>query len=432
MTSTSALGATLLKCFNQDGDCTVAVPQQERAGRAARPRAEFLVWERLLCAWSDVFAAMFSHDFVEKQERVVEIGGFSAVAVETFLRFLYSGSLAALQSPSVLIEVAALADKYAVQQLQAACCSRFEGELSPATACEMLEMAHQLASATLEARCLEVVFSEPTQALAGGFALDAALLDEVLKSKRLCISDFELATLLLQWGESPVAEAYSMDLGLLLERHVAFAAFTDGQYQKIRSLAAKVDQAAKVQDLWGRCHRGTHTNDLFADLFKMHESQQQIKDPPTKPPFLGYWVNLIPSQPGFGRASTYYVQGKKEDGTENKFAPAGRLEDVARNESTMALDANDEMRWWMPHHGIHVSGASFGRGLAKGLHVQVYASVDGRDWEMLLDSALLPAAPDSAARFPCRSTVCASWLKLCVRKGKYVNLLRLCGIIQRV
>jgi len=421
----------LLTCFNQEGNCSVVVPQQEeQAGRAAHPRTVFLVWERLLCAWSDVFAAMFSHDFVEKQERVVEIIGFSAVAVEAFLRFFYSGSLAAGQPPSALIEVAALADKYAVQQLQVECCSRFGQELSPATACEMLEMSHQLASATFKMRCLDLVLRKPAQALVGGLELSATLRDEVLESRRLCISDFDLAALFLRWGENPLVEAYGIDPGLLLERHVAFAALTEGQYQKIRSLAAQVGQAARVEDLWGRCHRGTYTVDLFADLFKMHASQQ-TKDPPTRPPFLGYWVNLIPSQPGFGRASTYYVGGKKQDDTENEFAPAGRLEDVARNESLMALDANDEMRWWMPHHGIHISGVSFHAALADGLHVQVYASADGRDWEMFFDSGLFDE-PHSAAEFPCRSTVCASWLKLCVRKGSYGNRMRVCGIVQRV
>jgi hypothetical protein len=239
--------------------------------------------------------------------------------------------------------------------------------------------------------------------------------------------------LLLKWGESPLAKAYDIDLGSLIGRHVNFAFFTESEYQKIRSLASQVSQAEHVEGLWGKCNRGTHTNNLFADLFKLHQSRYKIENATerTKPPFLGYWINLIPSQPDFGRASIYFVHGKQQDYSENEYAPAGKLETLAYNGASMTLDTNDEMKWWLPHHGIYISDISFADQLRDDLRMQLYISVDGRAWDILFDS-MLCEAPRSTSKFPCRSTVCASWFKLCIRQGHYSNRLQVHGIMQSV
>eukprot|EP00973_Karenia_brevis_P050740 7048583-Karenia_brevis.AAC.1 len=105
------VGLALSKCFDRDGDCTIAVLEEGShannepghvAKRQKREVVEFRVWSKLLANWSDVFKAMFSHDCIEKNRRRIELIDFSPVAVEVFLRFLYSGNLSTTPGISLI------------------------------------------------------------------------------------------------------------------------------------------------------------------------------------------------------------------------------------------------------------------------------------------------------------------------------------------
>ncbi|CAE7550156.1 rdx, partial [Symbiodinium pilosum] len=81
------------------GDWSVIVEDQE-----------FLVWSSLLAAWSDTFAAMASHDCLERASQRLTVKDFSAPAVERALEFMYTGECDA--EDELLVEVTAFADKY--------------------------------------------------------------------------------------------------------------------------------------------------------------------------------------------------------------------------------------------------------------------------------------------------------------------------------
>merc|ERR1712183_1219318 len=122
------------------------------------------------------------------------------------------------------------------------------------------------------------------------------------------------------------------------------------------------------------------------------------------PPFLGYWINLIPSQSSFDRV--LITRANRE---QSAYVLNGNLEKIASNEDMMTLETNDEMWWMMPHHGVYVTAVSFTYTLEtkKGMHVHVYSSVDGYNWELLFDSDMVDK--NVTSKVPCRSTSCASW-----------------------
>lgn len=371
---------------------------------------EFRVWSKLLCSWSDVFAAMFTHDCKEKSDKVIEISDFSAPAVSAFLRFLYSGNLQV--DPANLIEVGALADKYAVASLQEMCDKRVADALKPQTACEMLEASDRLGSPSLRESCLKCVCMDPSVALKTGFILNPSLLEEVLGTHTLCINDLGMATVLLEWASNPAAKARGIDVAKLLRLHVQIASLEEAQYAQLQTMADAIELGGVIKDMWSRHKRGTKTSDLFKCLWGMW--QAQFKDPNTKPPFLGYWVNLIPSQGNFcglGEANHAYLQ---------------RLQNCAGNQAPHAtIGTNDELIWFTPHRGIFISGLQFTK--AKGAHIEIFYSHDGTTWHMLAESTENVEPAEKV--IPCSTKGCSKWFKLRVRKGTCQSNLRLHGIV---
>eukprot|EP00929_Paragymnodinium_shiwhaense_P031526 TRINITY_DN17631_c0_g2_i4.p1 TRINITY_DN17631_c0_g2~~TRINITY_DN17631_c0_g2_i4.p1 ORF type:complete len:357 (+),score=83.74 TRINITY_DN17631_c0_g2_i4:79-1149(+) len=249
----TALSVALLKCFGEDGDCRIVVrapsegdEQTPKEGEPASKsiKGEFRVWSKLLCAWSDVFNAMFTHDFKEASEGTVVIVDFSVSAVAAFLRFMYCGNLHC--DDEHLLEVAALADKYAVTQLQEDCEKRLGSALTVQSACEMLRAADRMGTPTLKAKTFDFVCQHGKEALKNGYVLGMSLLNEVLDAKALCLDDFTLATTMLEWLQAPAAQPCNIDVESLCRRHVHFAALDDTQYGKIKTLASTVDMEELV------------------------------------------------------------------------------------------------------------------------------------------------------------------------------------------
>ncbi|CAE7689796.1 bath-42 [Symbiodinium sp. CCMP2456] len=179
----------LSACFGH-GDFTVAVvpPGDGADGADDIKMAEFRVWSVLLSKWSPVFDKMMSSpDFVEANESQVVIADFSADAVETFLRFLYSGAIEG--SLATLVEVAAMADKYQVDELLVLCTEVLQEQLTqrPDMACELFACADRFQVANLRLEALEQIWIHASKALPRTRPnLSPKLLDEVLNLDLLC------------------------------------------------------------------------------------------------------------------------------------------------------------------------------------------------------------------------------------------------------
>lgn len=433
-----AVADALYKCFGRDGDvvvvarpggaqhtadqgksCEADAAECKRAQKKARLNdhfAEFRVWSALLSAWSDVFAAMFTHDLAEKKECRIEIVDFSVGAVETFLRFMYSGNLQA--GPPIVIEVSALADKYCIGQLQDLCRQAIDAELVPKNACEMLQAADQVGAAVVRERCLETILRSPREALPGAFLLSPALLQEALTSPLLCISDLDLSMILLGWANSPAAKIREINIPALLEAHVQLAALSDAEYSNVRCLAEAAGFAEKLGDMRAKAKRGQNVTDVTASLWTLYS--KEFPDSKIRPPFLGYWINVIPSKASFGQRDT------------STSGHLSVLEQMAssRGSNNISLKANEDMTWMMPHHRVIVTSVAFQSKLGDTNQIEFLVSDDGAKWDMLLDTGVITSANLRVERVPCRSRHPVNWLKLRVRKGQFNDRIQVGGILQ--
>jgi len=438
-----AVADALGRCFNESGDCCVVVPawsephsNEEGAdgsstespsdmgfGReSAGAATEFKVWSPLLSAHSEVFRAMFSHDCLERNERRIEICEFPTVAVEAFLRFMYSGEIQLEpDSSEVIVDVAAMADKYAVEALQQLCLAALERVLDNETACRLFEKSHRLKVSALRDRCLQVI-CDPSRALPLAYQLPGPLLGEVMTSKLYDINDYGLAMMFLKWAQNPEALKCGVDGFALLENYINFAALSEEECKEVFSLAQSVESVSKLtdqlEDLRKRslsiAAKGSYTGNVFETLWERYvDYRTELQRLPGErrlmhTPFLGYWVNLIPSRASF----------------EMPYSNAWNYREASHR---VDLWEDDELLWMLPHHVVHVSGLSFESHLQLTSRVQVFCSADGNRWELLWDSG---THAQVKATIACRSKQPAKWFKLCVLKGEHRNTLNIQGVLQ--
>ena len=180
LSDTSSAAEKFSACFDHDGDWQIVV---KSTAPDPQPVCTFRVWSTLLAAWSDVFAAMLRPEWLEAAHGTIEIIDFSASAVESFLRFLYSGTLnIPNDEPTVFVEVTALADKYAVVRLRELCVSHFVKLLKPQNSCEVLRGIDSCGLALwddLRERCLEMIRRRAKDALPRAIVLTMEEMEEV-------------------------------------------------------------------------------------------------------------------------------------------------------------------------------------------------------------------------------------------------------------
>lgn len=431
----SAVAEALSRCFNVSGDCCIVVPPcwehqssedtacQEITAEPAGAATEFWVWSPLLSSHSDVFRAMFSHDCLERKERRIEICDFSISAVEAFLRFMYSGEIQL--DPEwpleVLVDIAAMSDKYAVGALQQLCLCALERVLDNETACGLFEASHKKGVATFRERCLQVICN-PSRALPLAYSLPAPLLGEVLTLKLFDINDFGLAMMFLKWAQIPEALKFGVDGFSLLEKYVNIAALSEAECKEIVSVASSLEpikaQEHRLEDFRRRSilvtNRGVFTNNVFETLWERYlDYRTEMNRLPNERrclqvPFIGYWLNLIPSRASF----------------EMPYSNSWNFREASHR---VDLWEEDELQWMLPHHVVHISGLSFESDLRVTNRVQVFSSPDSSSWELLWDSGTHAQLKTTIA---CRSQHPAQWFKLCVLKGEHRNTLNIHGVIQ--
>ncbi|CAE7821339.1 bath-42 [Symbiodinium sp. CCMP2592] len=299
----ASLSCVLAACFGTDGNFTVIVEEHSadmlessKEVEASVKRTEFMVWSSLLARWSPVFEKMVGSDnYAESQKSQVVIQDFSASAVEIFLRFLYSGSVRG--SIPALVEVAALADKYQVEELCPLCLRLVRKALPahPQVACEVLAVADRFHVAEMQANALDVIFTQPKKTLLKRPALRQELLEEILGSGLLCIEADALKEILRSWGT-----------------------------KDCDSLESLINIRASSQ----------HSDDVLFTLLNRYEKAGK------KGVFLGAWV-VVSLGPGQGEAYTLE-----------------QLNETASNEQRFTVNEG-WVQWLLPHTWVHLQGFSF-------------------------------------------------------------------------
>ncbi|CAE7336429.1 bath-42 [Symbiodinium sp. CCMP2592] len=340
-------------------------------------RTEIKVWASLLSHWSPVFKSWLSSDScMESKNGQVVIQDFSPDAVKTFLRFLYSGTIEG--SPAMLVEVAAMADRYQVSKLHELCVQTVTQTI-PEVACEVFAAADHFFVAALRMKALEFIFIHPAEALKCRPKLSRKLLEEILLSGLLCMEDAELAKMLRGWGK---------------DESDGLQPFIDFQIQR-----------ATVRK------PGEHSKNVLGTLWSRYNQDGR------KGTFVGEWVLVT-----LGR----------EQGSEEPGGPAKWLMNFARSMVGNKSLGPGWMRWDLIHSHVHVMGFSFIAKIPGSVSFQILCSEDGTDWH----SAYVSEGQDIPTNkvLPCQFSGLAKCFKLQVLDGEIdiqvICELRIHGILQ--
>ena len=85
-----------------------------------------------------------------------------------------------------------MADKYQVEALHASCLHLVRQAMKPEAACEVLASADRFHLDDLRAEALDLIFTQPAEALKQRPALRPELVEEILDSVLLCMSEDDL------------------------------------------------------------------------------------------------------------------------------------------------------------------------------------------------------------------------------------------------
>mmetsp|Transcript_62079 Transcript_62079/g.116091 ORF Transcript_62079/g.116091 Transcript_62079/m.116091 type:complete len:402 (-) Transcript_62079:158-1363(-) len=388
----------LESCFNQDGDLRVAVVC------SGSVKAEFRVYSKLLSAWSPALASQ-----VDRSGGRWDVLNFSTAAVEAFLRFLYSGKLPT--NKTVAVEAALMAEIYGIQEPSRLCEMSLTNAVSLAEVYAMLEVAHRFPDVGdgLRAGCLRALLADPEQSLQDAWTLSPKILEELLETATNDIGDYELAKMILSWQEKNPNQSFAN----MLQAHVSLGGLSEDRYNDIRYHADQVGLGFAVDQMWALAQASTGS--WTPDLFKFMEGkwQEQCQEHRRSMPFVGCWMNLIPSSLSW--KPPYHSHG-----------PHKAQEEVARGVLHLELQPGESMTWFLPIHTIHVSGINFTDPVpsivANGeACVELYSSSNGCMWDLLWSSA--------RNNFSCRTKERVRWFKLSAKHQPYCNTVQIQGVV---
>ena len=109
----------------------------------------------MLARKSDVFDAMFSHDFSEKHANKVVIEDLESEAVLEMLRFIYQGKV--MQMERVNKSVLVAADKYNIVDLKESCEKSLCNSMTTENVCSLLLLARDRVSSELKKRAVDFI-----------------------------------------------------------------------------------------------------------------------------------------------------------------------------------------------------------------------------------------------------------------------------------
>ncbi|CAK9101114.1 BTB/POZ domain-containing protein 1 (Hepatitis C virus NS5A-transactivated protein 8) (HCV NS5A-transactivated protein 8), partial [Durusdinium trenchii] len=392
--------------FNKSGDFTVVVLEGDSSGE--KVRTEFKVWSVIMSSWSEYFDKMMSHEFEENTQRQVVIRDFSPKGIEVFLRFLYSGTLEA--SLETLVEVMVIADKYQVPELSSHCNELLRAHLSADTAWEIFKAADVFQFEQLREEAMHAILIEPKVALARRPAVNERLLQEVLSSDLLCVSDEDLFDLLVNWDDD--AE-YSQDVSRakLIEKYVSMAKISD---EKIRLMTGSIEEPERkrLKSLRSVCTRSEHTRDVIGCIRGRFDRWAANRFQGFRPGnlgeyFLSNWVHFVHS-PNTNVGSMFALASCAEHSFQN---------------------AGSWVEWRLPLFAVKLLAVRFRKEVGKDIDLTVSCANDSSGWQQVLSSKDRPIKAQEVVPSRCEFLVKRFKVEIC--KGSFdPSDIRFEGILQ--
>ncbi|CAK8985917.1 unnamed protein product [Durusdinium trenchii] len=384
------------RCFGKEGDMYVVVMSN------GAPTAEYLVYSAFVAAWSDKLTQQVSLG------KRWEVHNFSVAAVESFLRFLYSGRMP--PNTTVAIETALMAEMYGVKEPGKVIEHVLRGlDVPTRDIYAMLEVAHRFPDhgVHLRSACLRALLADPEQSLREAWTLNARILEELLSLASNDIGDYELAKMIISWQEQNPHQNFAD----IMQEHVSFGGFNDQRFQEIRYHADRVGLGFVADTMWAEAQASS--GEWTPDIFKLLEAKWgvQCQEHRRHMPFMGVWINLIPSNLGWKAPP-------------HTHGPHKAQEEVARNVLPLELQPGESMTWFLPIHTIHVSGVNFPEEYQADLNgeacIELYSSTNGCNWQLLWNSV--------RSSYSCRTKDRVRWFKLTAKHVPFKNFLQVQGV----
>ncbi|XP_073814368.1 speckle-type POZ protein-like [Musca autumnalis] len=148
----------------------------------AQDGIELKAHKLMLCARSQVFAAMFRSNFEESKTNRIRIDDMDAEVIEEMLKFLYTGGDI---SEKFAEQLFIAANKYSLLDLQTMCENTLINTIKIATVADILLLADRYTNERLKTKATQVILS------------NFKTVTETESWKKLCQTDHDLSRLLL-------------------------------------------------------------------------------------------------------------------------------------------------------------------------------------------------------------------------------------------
>ena len=218
---------------------------------------------------------------------------------------------------------------------------------------------------------MEVIFTKAEEALKQRPMVSDALLEDVLSSKSLCISNQALFSLLSKWDDLDESELNKV---ALIRKYVSIADISDGI---IRSSGMSDQERQSLKGLKSvRSQNTEHTTNLFNTLWQRFDKWQkelggQPNDSCTR--FLANWVNV-----------SYSLASYARNWTMNPVFLAGN--NCYGNGNPLLLKAGDWIQWRLPSFAVHVLGITFVTDVKASSHLEILCAADCSEWHRVFSS----------------------------------------------
>ena len=218
---------------------------------------------------------------------------------------------------------------------------------------------------------MEVIFTKAEEALKQRPMVSDALLEEVLSSKSLCISNQALFSLLSKWDDHDESELKKV---ALIGKYVTIGDISDGI---IRSSGMSKDEIQSLKGLKSVCLRSQtteHTTNLFNTLWQRFDKwQKEVGSQPNDSSirFLANSVNVSYSLASYARNWIVYPLS---------------LASSATFGNQLLLKAGDWIEWRLPQFAVHVLAITFASDVKASSHLAIFCAADCSEWHRVFSS----------------------------------------------
>lgn len=293
--------------------------------------------------------------------------------------------------------------------------------MDPTCAWRIFGSAHHFHLEDIRQTAKDMIFIKAEEALKERPTASDLLLDEVLGSKSLCISNEALFSLLSKWNDLDESRLNKI---ALIQKYVSIGDISGGL---IGSSGLSVQELQSLKDLKSvrlRRQNTEHTTDLFRTMwlrFERYSKEHGNKPGDFNTRFLANWVNV-----------SYRLAAHAGHWTVNPVDLASSLHVGVQ----LALKVGDWIEWRLPNFAVHVLGITFASDVRASSHLEILCAADCSEWHRVFSSKD-HGDINCGKRFACRCDFLVQRFKLRMMGGDdhtgcYHRLVLFEGILQDI